>query len=87
MIRLMVHARDDLAIIWRFVEVNGKRYLTVKENRDRTATDTAGWYVAVPPGGARDCESNNLANTDEIAKAIPVRAEFASRRKQRSMHE
>ena len=81
MIRLMVHARDDLASIWRFVKVDGKTYLTVKENRDSTATDTAGWYVAVPPDGSRDSESNYLATTDDFAKAMPVRAEFAIRRK------
>lgn len=82
----MVHARDDLAIIWKFEKVDGKTYLTVKENRDSTATDTVGWYVAVPSDSTRDTESNYLAITDDIAKAMPVRTEFAYGREQRSMH-
>ena len=78
MIRVIVHSRENLAVIWEFVKVDDNTYIMVKENRDRTAKDTVGWYVAVPPDSKRDSESNYLAITNDIAKAMPVTTKFAT---------
>ena len=72
MVRLMVHADPAKAVIWEFVTVDGKQYLKVKENRDYTAPDTAGWYVAVPPDSDRDQHSKYLAITPDLDKAMAV---------------
>ena len=68
----MVHADPAKAVIWEFVTVDGKQYLKVKENRDYTAPDTAGWYVAVPPNSGRGSGSNYLAITPDLDKAMAV---------------
>lgn len=74
MVRLMVHADPAKAAIWEFVTTDGKQYLKVKENRDYTAPDTAGWYVAVPPNSGRGSGSgsNYLAITPDLDKAMAV---------------
>ena len=68
----MVHADPTGAVIWEFVDVEGKQYLKVKQNRDNTAQDTVGWYVAVPPDSDRGKFSNYLAITPDLEKAMPV---------------
>lgn len=68
----MVQKDAELSIIWQVVNVDGKRYLQVKENR---AISTAGWYLAVPPDSKRNKHSNYLAITPEFEKAMPVTIE------------
>jgi len=69
-VRVIVHSGTKFASIWQFVEIDGKRYLQIKENRFTPATN--GWYLAVPPDSKRDKHSEYIAVTPDIEKAMPV---------------
>ena len=71
-LRVITHADPKEAAIWMYVKHQDKHHLQIKANRAATASDTAGWYLALPPTSKRDLESNYLAVHPDIEKSMAV---------------
>ena len=71
-LRVIAHADPKKAAIWKYVKHQDKHYLQIKANRAATATETVGWYLALPPNSARDLESNYVAVHPDFEKAMAV---------------
>lgn len=72
-LRVIFHSDSEQAAVWQMVWHEGKQYLQIKANRAASASETVGWYVAMPIKKGVDI-SRYVGVTPYIDKALPMQA-------------